>query len=58
MSGLRANDERFHYSDGSHKWILPDPDYDQATWDEQLRQHLEQHQRHERPRRRLQRRSI
>ncbi|MCG5460618.1 hypothetical protein MED01_004044 [Micromonospora sp. MED01] len=36
MSILRAGDEKFHYSDGSHKWIPPDPDYDQDVWNEQI----------------------
>ncbi|MGN9776671.1 hypothetical protein ACTMS0_13020 [Micromonospora sp. H33] len=43
MSLIRPGDERFHYSDGSHKWIPPDPDYDQAVWDEMVRQHKQQH---------------
>ena len=34
MSILRRGDEKFHYSDGSHKWIPPDPDYDQEVWDD------------------------
>ncbi|MFI6131209.1 hypothetical protein [Micromonospora sp. NPDC051141] len=50
MSVLRAGDEKFHYSDGSHRWIPPDPDYDQAVWDEQVRQHKLGHLRNERPR--------
>ncbi|MTK02652.1 hypothetical protein FF096_11550 [Micromonospora sp. CP22] len=37
MSIIRPGNEKFHYSDGSHKWIPPDPDYDQAAWDEQVR---------------------
>ncbi|MFF5179219.1 hypothetical protein ACFY2Q_14465 [Micromonospora sp. NPDC000316] len=43
MSLIRRGDERFHYSDNSHKWIPPDPDYDQEVWDEMVRQHLRQH---------------
>ncbi|MER7456899.1 hypothetical protein [Micromonospora sp. NPDC126480] len=43
MSVIRPGDERFHYSDGSHKWIPPDPDYDQDVWDEMVRQHKQQH---------------
>ncbi|MEU4639881.1 hypothetical protein [Micromonospora sp. NPDC023814] len=43
MSVIRRGDERFHYSDGSHKWIPPDPDYDQEVWDEMVRQHQRQH---------------
>ncbi|MEU8153294.1 hypothetical protein AB0B94_06485 [Micromonospora sp. NPDC048986] len=39
MSILRPGDEKFHYSDGSHKWVRPNPDYDQKVWDEQVRQH-------------------
>ncbi|MEV4756690.1 hypothetical protein AB0J86_16455 [Micromonospora sp. NPDC049559] len=55
MSILRPGDERFHYSDGSHRWIPPDPDYDQKVWDEEVRQHKEKHLRNEKPepRRRL-----
>ncbi|MEU8159101.1 hypothetical protein [Micromonospora parva] len=43
MSLIRRGDERFHYSDNSHKWIPPDPDYDQGVWDEMVRQHQLQH---------------
>ncbi|GAB3797733.1 hypothetical protein [Micromonospora zhanjiangensis] len=52
MSILRPGDEKFHYSDASHKWIPPDPDYDQALWDEQVRQHQRQHLVFEPPKRR------
>ncbi|GAB4105106.1 hypothetical protein GCM10028790_41250 [Micromonospora taraxaci] len=45
MSILRPGDEKFHYSDGSHRWIPPDPDYDQEIWDEQVRQHKHGHLR-------------
>ena len=40
---IRPGDERFHYSDGSHKWIPPDPDYDQEVWNEMVRQHKQKH---------------
>ncbi|WP_174526664.1 hypothetical protein [Micromonospora maritima] len=53
MSVLRAGDEKFHYSDGSHRWVAPGPDYDQAVWDEQVRQHKLGHLRDERPRVRI-----
>ncbi|MFI7605356.1 hypothetical protein ACIBTV_09535 [Micromonospora sp. NPDC049366] len=43
MSVIRRGDERFHYSDGSHRWIPPGPDYDQEAWDEMVRQHQRQH---------------
>ncbi|ROO58427.1 hypothetical protein EDC02_0186 [Micromonospora sp. Llam0] len=43
MSILRPGDEPMHYDDGSHRWIPPDPDYDQATWDNQVREHQHQH---------------
>ncbi|MEV7328527.1 hypothetical protein [Micromonospora sp. NPDC093244] len=43
MSLIRRGDERFHYSDNSHRWIPPDPDYDQEVWDEMVRQHQRQH---------------
>lgn len=39
MSILRPGDEKFHYSDGSHRWTPPDLDYDQEVWEEQVRQH-------------------
>ncbi|WP_327646854.1 hypothetical protein [Micromonospora zamorensis] len=55
MSILRPGDEKFHYSDGAHKWIPPDPDYDQEVWDEQVRQHKHGHLRNERPKVRIQR---
>ncbi|SCL48776.1 hypothetical protein GA0070606_1362 [Micromonospora citrea] len=55
MSILRAGDEKFHYSDGSHRWIPPDPDYDQEVWDEQVRQHKLGHLRNEQPRVRVRR---
>jgi hypothetical protein len=55
MSILRRGDEKFHYSDGSHKWIPPDPDYDQQVWDEQVRQHKQQHANYQ-PKVRIQRR--
>lgn len=58
MSELLTGDERLHYSDGSHRWIPPDPDYPQEVWDEMIRQHKEQHFRGERPKARLRRRSI
>jgi hypothetical protein len=56
MSILRRGDEKFHYSDGSHKWIPPDPDYDQEVWDEQVRQH-KQHHAIDQPKVRIQRRT-
>ncbi|WBB77354.1 hypothetical protein O7606_13720 [Micromonospora sp. WMMD882] len=43
MSVLRPGDEKYHYSDGSHRWIPPDPDYDQVVWEEQVRQHQRCH---------------
>ncbi|MFG1951316.1 hypothetical protein [Micromonospora sp. NPDC048830] len=43
MSLIRPGDERFHYSDNSHRWIPPDPDFDQEVWNEMVRQHKEQH---------------
>jgi hypothetical protein len=43
VSVIRRGDERFHYSDGSHKWIPSDPDYDQEVWDEMVRQHQRKH---------------
>ncbi|MGC5018372.1 hypothetical protein [Micromonospora sp. DT47] len=58
MSVLRPGDEKFHYSDGSHKWIPPSPDYDQEVWDEQVRQHKQRHLAGEKPKPRLRTRSI
>ena len=55
MSVLRPGDEKFHYSDGSHRWIPPDLDHDQEVWDEQVRQHKERHLAGKRPRLRLRR---
>ncbi|WP_187398646.1 hypothetical protein [Micromonospora sp. WP24] len=55
MSILRPGDEKFHYSDGSHKWIPPGPDYDQEVWDEQVRQHKQGHLKNEHPKVRVQR---
>ncbi|MFC8615340.1 hypothetical protein ACFT9M_02805 [Micromonospora purpureochromogenes] len=52
---MGAGDEKFHYSDGSHKWIPPDLAYDQEIWDEQVRQHKLGHLRNERPKARIQR---
>ncbi|MFY1696547.1 hypothetical protein [Solwaraspora sp. WMMA2101] len=43
MSILRPGDEPMHYDDGSHRWIPPDPDYDQATWENQVREHQREH---------------
>ncbi|MDH6460437.1 hypothetical protein M2302_000592 [Micromonospora sp. A200] len=43
MSVIRGGDERFHYSDGSHRWIPPDPDDDQEAWEAMVRQHQERH---------------
>jgi hypothetical protein len=43
MSKLRPDDDKFHYSDGSHKWIPPNHDCDQEQWNEQVRQHQQRH---------------
>ncbi|MEV0805206.1 hypothetical protein [Micromonospora sp. NPDC050200] len=58
MSALRPSDEKFHYSDGSHKWIPPGPDYDQEVWDEQVRQHKLRHLAGEKPKPRFRLRTI
>ncbi|MEH0821484.1 MULTISPECIES: hypothetical protein [unclassified Micromonospora] len=55
VSILRPGNEEFHYSDGSHRWIPPDPDDDQEVWDEQVRQHKQGHLRNECPEVRVQR---
>lgn len=31
-----------HYSDQSHRWLAPDPAYQQA-WEQQVRAHLDEH---------------
>ncbi|MCI4064908.1 hypothetical protein MRQ36_20985 [Micromonospora sp. R77] len=43
MSALGRGDERFHYSDNSHRWIPPDPDQDQEVWEAMVRQHQQRH---------------
>jgi hypothetical protein len=43
VSVLDPGDEKFHYHDGSHRWIPPDPDTPQQVWDEMVRQHKEKH---------------
>ncbi|WP_176308817.1 hypothetical protein [Micromonospora sp. NBS 11-29] len=55
MSVVRAGDEKYHYHDGSHRWVPPDPDHDQAAWEEQVRQHKLDHLRNVRPKVRLRR---
>ncbi|RZU76303.1 hypothetical protein EV384_4940 [Micromonospora kangleipakensis] len=32
MSILRNGDEKYHYSDGSHRWVPPDPELDREVW--------------------------
>ncbi|MEV4661376.1 hypothetical protein AB0J85_05450 [Micromonospora echinofusca] len=51
MTSSPGPKERFHYSDGSHKWIPPDPDYGQDVWDEMVRQHLEEISARKKPQR-------
>lgn len=41
---LRPGDEQLHYSDGSHRWVCPDPDDDQVAWTWRVRQHVRAHQ--------------
>ncbi len=43
MSVLRSGDQEMHHSDGSHRWICPDPDGDQDAWTDRVRAHLEEH---------------
>ncbi|RZU74133.1 hypothetical protein EV384_2575 [Micromonospora kangleipakensis] len=43
VSLIRRGDERFHYRDGSHRWIPPDPDHDQEAWEAMVRQHQHWH---------------
>ena len=43
MSLLAPGDERWHYSDGSHRWASPDPDGDQEAWHAQVRAHVARH---------------
>ncbi|MBM0239749.1 hypothetical protein JNW88_26255 [Micromonospora sp. ATA32] len=50
MSWLRPGDEKFHYSDGSHRWLPPDPKEDQDEWEADVRRHQQRHMAGERPR--------
>jgi hypothetical protein len=43
VSVLIPGDERWHYSDGSHRWGCPDPDIGQDVWAAQVRTHVERH---------------
>jgi hypothetical protein len=43
VSSLAPGDEKFHYHDGSHRWIPPDPEFPQQVWNEMVRQHKEKH---------------
>lgn len=43
VSLTQRGDERFDYSDNPHRWVAPDPDYDQEVWTEMVRQHHRQH---------------
>ncbi|GHJ14978.1 hypothetical protein TPA0908_29730 [Micromonospora sp. AKA38] len=45
VSVINPGDEKFHYSDNSHRWVPPDPDFPQDVWDEMVRQHKEKHLR-------------
>lgn len=40
---LREGDERFHYSDGSHRWVRPDPDMSDEAWTALVMAHLTAH---------------
>jgi len=55
VSVLRRDDVKFHYSDGSHRWIPPDPDHDQRAWEEQVHRHKQEHLRNAQPEVRVQR---
>ncbi|MEU4638566.1 hypothetical protein AB0F90_29545 [Micromonospora chalcea] len=43
MSVIRPGDERFHYCDGSHRWVPLDPDFDQEVWEAMVREHQQRH---------------
>lgn len=43
VSLLKPGDEWLHYSDGSHRWVSPDPDDSQPAWDARIRRHLRAH---------------
>lgn len=44
MSVLYPGDERYHYSDNSHRWIAPSDD-EQERWETEVRVHLVDHLR-------------
>jgi hypothetical protein len=44
MGILRPGDEEIHYSDGSHRWVGPEPDQDDV-WRARVLAHLDEHRR-------------
>lgn len=42
MSVLKKGDEKYHYSDGSHKWVAPSSEQQEA-WTATLEAHMTQH---------------
>ena len=44
VSSLKPGDDEIHYSDGSHRWMCPDPDdAAQEKWRTRLDAHIEAH---------------
>lgn len=37
------SDRELHYSDGSHRWVCPDPDADGEAWFDRVRAHVARH---------------
>jgi hypothetical protein len=37
------SDRELHYSDGSHRWVCPDPDGDGEAWCDRVRAHVAHH---------------
>jgi hypothetical protein len=44
MSLLRDEDAPLHYGDGSHRWVAPSAEQ-QDAWTAKVKMHLEEHQR-------------
>ena len=42
MSTLSDGDRKYHYDDGSHRWIAPDGE-DQKAWEAALMTHKQRH---------------
>lgn len=42
MGLLSAGDERYHYENGSHRWVAP-ADMSQDVWDAGIQAHMDAH---------------